>query len=90
MIGINGGGSHARIEPESKWVQGYFLEKHGRKPTVDEFLNFEEPLQAPIEPEAKWVEFEKNLIELVDREYFVFCRWCERNREVVEEFVGIF
>ena len=65
------------------------MEKHGRKPTLEEVINFDEPLQARIEPEAKWVEFEKNLIELVDKEYFVFCRWCEGNREMVEEFLGM-
>jgi hypothetical protein len=83
----DGGGSQTPIEPTTQRVHEYFMEKHGRKPTVDEFLNFDEPLRARIEPETKWVEFEKNLIELVDREYFVFCRWCEGNREVVEELV---
>jgi len=84
-----GGGSHARIEPTTQRVHEYFLEKYDRKPTVDEFLNFDEPLHARIEPLAKWVEFEKNLIELVDEGYFVFCRWCEGNKEVVEELIEI-
>lgn len=39
-----------------------------------QLMNFEEPLHARIELETKWVEFEKNLIELVDKGYFVFCR----------------
>jgi len=88
-MSLNGGVSHARLEPTTQRVHEHFFEKHGRKPTVDEFLNFEEPIQARIEPEAKWVEFEKNLIELVDRGYFVFCKWCDGNREVVEELVGM-
>jgi hypothetical protein len=65
------------------------MEKHGRKPTVDEFLNFDEPLHARIESLAKWVEFEKSLVELVDKGYFEFCRWCDGNRAVVEEFVEL-
>jgi len=52
-------------------------------------LNFDEPLHARLEPIAKWGEFEKNLIELVDGAYLVFCRWCDRNREVVEELVEV-
>ncbi len=83
----DGGGSHARIEPTTQRVHEYFIEKYERKPTVDEFLSFEEPLHARIEPLAKWVEFEKNLIELVDEGFFVICRWCEGNREVAEELV---
>ena len=81
--------SHARIEPTTQRVHEHFLEKYGRKPTVDEFLNFNEPLHARIEPLAKWVEFEKNLIELVDGAFLVFCKRCDQNQEVVEELMGM-
>lgn len=43
-----------QIEPETKRLHDEFIQKHGRKPTLEEFMDFEEPYYTQIEPRAVW------------------------------------
>lgn len=78
-----------RIEPTTKRVYEHLSKKLGRKPTLEEIINFDEPLHVQIEPEAKWLEAIKCLIEQADQLLKDFLIWCKNNQEVVEELTRL-
>lgn len=78
-----------RIEPTTKRVYEHLSRKLGRKPTLKEIIEFDEPLLVRIEPEAKWLEAAKCLIEQADELFKDFLVWCEEHREIVEELTHL-
>ncbi len=89
-LSYNGGGSLTRIEPTTKRVYEHLSRKLGRKPTLEEVSEFDEPLLVRIELEAKWLEAAKCLIEQADELFKDFLVWCEENRRIVEDIISIF
>ncbi|MFC1787763.1 hypothetical protein ACFLZY_00915 [Patescibacteria group bacterium] len=49
-----GGAYCTQIEPATNRLHDQFIKKHGRKPTLEEFMDFEEPYCTQIEPRALW------------------------------------
>lgn len=85
----SGRGSLTRIVPTTKGVYEHVGRKLGRKPTLEEVSEFDEPLLVRIEPEAKWLEAAKCLIEQADELFKDFLLWCKRNREIVNDINNI-
>jgi hypothetical protein len=79
-----------RIEPTTERVYEYLSKKLGRKPTLEEITEFDEPLLVRIELEPKWLEAIECLLEQADELFKDFVFWCEENREAVEELTIYF
>ena len=64
----HGGPYCTQIEPATKRLHDQFIKKHGRKPTLEEFMEFEEPYCTQIEPRTIWLR-SKDVARRLLKEY---------------------
>jgi hypothetical protein len=80
-----GGGYCTQIEPAAKRLHDEFIEKHGRKPTLEEFMGFEELYCTRIEPITLRCGCPAIMIQGADENFLEFRRYIQNNMEVIEE-----
>lgn len=80
---MSGGGYCTQIEPVTKRLHDEFIEKHGRKPSLEEFMEFEEPYCTQIEPVTLSCGCPEIMIEGADENFLAFRQYIQRDMEII-------